>query len=398
MIRVTTAGMAAQGVAAMQKQMQALNKVQTQLATGLRVQSAGDDAVAAGRALNIDKALADVSRWTGNIGAANDRLTLEESTLATAVDALDRIRGLAVQANSSTLSDSDRNSIAKEMRERLGQLVDSANTRDGQGVYLFSGSRSDSRPFESVGGGVVYQGDTLTSSLTIGANRSIAMSDDGNSVFMALSAGDGRLSVGAAATNRGLASVQDVHFTDSSQWDGGSYRVRIENGQYSVLDSSDGVVASGSYASQNAIQFRGVSFTLAGEASSGDEFTLAPSRQQDIFTTAQNLIGVVSASGRSPAQKAQDQTAFFQALKSLDTAIDHLGNVRGGVGARLNALDDAGAQLESRSAQLKASLSELREVDYVAASAQLSQNQTALQAAQQSYLKVQGLSLFDYLS
>lgn len=396
-IRVTSAGMAEQGIAVMQAQMQALSKVQTQLATGARFQRAGEDPVAAGQSLNIEKALADLGRWKSNIGSASDRLSLEETTLASSVSTLDRVRQLALQANSDTLSDSDRASIAKEMKERLTELVAQANTRDGQGVYLFSGSRSDSRPFERTASGVRYQGDTLSASLPIGSNRNVALSDNGQDVFMALPSGDGRLAVGASATNKGLASVQDVHFTDASQWDGTSYRLRIEDGQYSVLDANDGVVASGRYESQVAIQFRGASITLVGDPSDGDEFTLGASQQQDIFSTVQNLVDLVSSGGRSPAQRTQDQTRMFNALKSLDTAIDHLGNVRGGVGARLNAIEDAEAQLETRSTQLQERLAGLREADYVETAARLSQTETALQAAQQSYLKVQGLSLFDYM-
>lgn len=111
----------------------------------------------------------------------------------------------------------------------------------------------------------------------------------------------------------------------------------------------------------------------------------------------QNLVDLVSSGGRSPAQRTQDQTRMFDALKSLDTAIDHLGNVRGGVGARLNAIEDAEAQLDTRSTQLQERLAGLREADYIETAARLSQTETALQAAQQSYLKVQGLSLFDYM-
>jgi flagellar hook-associated protein 3 FlgL len=397
-MRVTTYSMYTQGVAAMQKQMQAMARVQTQLSTGLRFQNAREDPIAAGRALNVEKALADLQRWQTNIGVANDRLMLEESALASSVSALDRIRELAIQANSDTLSDSDRASIAKEMEERLKELFEQANTRDGQGAYLFSGSRSDSRPFEMTpGGAVVYQGDTLQSELPIGSTRSIAMSDNGYDVFMSMTTGDGKLDVSASGQNTGAATVQDMHFTDSSQWDGGEYTVSFSGGQYSVADANGNVVSSGAYESQVAIQFNGVSITFQGDPADGDQFTLGPSQRQDVFATVNQLIGIVSATGRSPEQRAQDQTQLFNVLKSLDTAMDHLGNVRGGVGARLNAVDDARLQIESRSIQLQETLSGLRETDYIAASTELSQIETTLQAAQQSYLRIQGLSLFDYM-
>ena len=165
-----------------------------------------------------------------------------------------------------------------------------------------------------------------------------------------------------------------------------------------VVDAGGNAVAGGAYKAGDAIQFRGVSLTLSGTPADGDSFTLGASQPQSVFATAQKIAGLVAGYGRTAAQSAQDQTALYSTLQSLDTAMSHLSNVRGGVGARLNVLDDASTQLQSRSAQLQQSLSDLREVDYTAATAQMSQTQTVLQAAQQSYLKVQGLSLFDYMN
>jgi flagellar hook-associated protein 3 FlgL len=396
-LRVTTAGLFQQGVASMQAQSQALAKIQSQMATNLRYTRAGEDPVAAARALNVDKALADAAQWQGNIGSAQDHLNLEEGALSGATDALAKIRELAVQANSGTINDSDRKSIAQEMGERLKELLSQANARDGQGGYIFSGSRSQSQPFSKTGSSFSYQGDTMVSQLSIGSNRNIAMSDAGNDVFMSIGTGDGKLSVAAGASNQGAAKVQTLDFNDSTQWDGGTYSITFSGGNYSVLDADSNVVSSGAYADQQAIQFRGAAITLTGTPSDGDTFTVGPSQPQDVFTTVQNLINVVSAYGRTSAQSAQDQTTMYNALQSLDTAINHITDVRGGVGARLNALDDATSQLEARTVQLKETLSGLREIDYTAAAAQLSQTTTTLQAAQQSYLKIQNLSLFDYL-
>jgi flagellar hook-associated protein 3 FlgL len=396
-LRVTTASLYQQGVAAMQKQTQALSKIQSQMASNLRYSRAGEDPVAAGRALNVDKALADTAQWTSNIGSAQDRLNMEEASLSTVSASLARIRELAVQANSGALSDTDRKSIADEMKQRLQEVMDQANSRDGQGGYLFAGSRTQSRPFENVGGTVGYQGDSMVPELNIGSNRQIAMGDAGDEVFMNVGSGDGHLDVGASSSNKGTAIVQSLSFTDASQWDGGSYRLQFSGGNYSVLDADDNTVGSGTYAEQQAIQFRGVSLTLTGTPRDGDSFTVAASHQQDMFTTVQDMIATVSRYGRSAATTAQDQTGVYNAMQSLDTLIGHISDIRGGVGARLNALDDASSQLDSRTIQLKETLSGLREIDYTEAAATLSQTTTTLQAAQQSYMKIQGLSLFDYL-
>ena len=115
--RVTTASVFAQGVQAMQKQSQELVKVQAQMASNQRFSRAGEAPIEAGRGLNIDKALADSTQWQANIGAAQDRLNLEEAALGTVSSALSRIRELAVQANSAAIGDLDRKSIAAEMKD-----------------------------------------------------------------------------------------------------------------------------------------------------------------------------------------------------------------------------------------------------------------------------------------
>jgi len=395
--RVTTASVFAQGVQAMQKQSQELVKVQAQMASNQRFSRAGEAPIEAGRGLNIDKALADSTQWQANIGAAQDRLNLEEAALGTVSSALSRIRELAVQANSAAIGDLDRKSIAAEMKERLTEVLDQANTRDGQGGYLFAGSRVQSTPFENVGGTVRYQGDAMVSLVNIGSSRQILMGDSGADVFVAVNSGDGRVDVGVDSANKGGAAIKGVSFTDSSQWDGGTYRLQLDGGDYRVVDADDNVVSSGRYVDQQAIQFRGVSVTVSGQPADGDAFTIKGSEQQDVFTTVQKLIDVVAVYGRSPAQSAQDQTRLYSAMQSLDTVIGHVSDVRGTVGARLNALDDASSQLDARSIQLKESLAGIREVDYAEAASRLSQTSTVLQAAQQSYMKVQALSLFDYL-
>jgi flagellar hook-associated protein 3 FlgL len=72
-------------------------------------------------------------------------------------------------------------------------------------------------------------------------------------------------------------------------------------------------------------------------------------------------------------------------------------SVRASVGSRLqelDTLDDAGS---ARDLQYAEQLSDIQDVDYVKAVTDLTQKQMQLQAAQQSFVKVSGLSLFNFL-
>lgn len=92
-----------------------------------------------------------------------------------------------------------------------------------------------------------------------------------------------------------------------------------------------------------------------------------------------------------------DSTQMAQHLTQLQTLQDHVSTVRGSVGNRLSALDSVTATLDSQDLLARSELSQIRDLDIAEASSRLVLTQTVLQAAQQSYQRVQGLSLFDYL-
>ena len=111
----------------------------------------------------------------------------------------------------------------------------------------------------------------------------------------------------------------------------------------------------------------------------------------------QQLINAVANPGATAAQKAQNQTAVYNGLQFLQGAQDHVVDTLSAVGSRTQAAQSVVSQLQSRTTQLKSQLSNLQDLDYAAATAQFSQTQLTLQAAEQSYVQVQGLSLFNYL-
>jgi flagellar hook-associated protein 3 FlgL len=64
---------------------------------------------------------------------------------------------------------------------------------------------------------------------------------------------------------------------------------------------------------------------------------------------------------------------------------------------RLSTLDSAEVSREARDIDLASSLSDLRDLDYAQALTKMNQQIVGLQAAQLSYTKISGLSLFNYL-
>ncbi|MGQ0697893.1 MAG: flagellar hook-associated protein FlgL [Panacagrimonas sp.] len=396
-MRVSTSALHQQGIANILRNQAELGRTQNELSLGTRLVSAKSNPAEWARAAGLDQHLAQLDRYRGNASVAQHHLGLEENALSSASDALNRIRELAVQANSASQSAESRRSIAQEMQSRIDELLSIANSDNGEGRYLFGGSADAVTPFSLNVSGASYSGNQSTRLVDISTERSIALGDAGDTVFLDLRSGNGSFAVSAAGTNTGTAKLDSAKLFDANAWDGDSYTLSFNAGNYEIRDGANAMVATAAYQSGTGIRFRGVDLAVSGTPADGDSFSIAPSQSQDIFATAQKLAALAGAMPTTAAGRAQQATALFGALEELDGALDHLSEVRSTVGHRLKALDDAAEQVDTLDLQSQSTLSGIRDLDYAEATARLSFQLTALQAAQQSYARVQGLSLFDFL-
>ncbi len=84
-------------------------------------------------------------------------------------------------------------------------------------------------------------------------------------------------------------------------------------------------------------------------------------------------------------------------LSRLDSALDSVLDVRASIGARLNAIDSQRNMNDTFDLMLQENRSSLEDLDYAEAISRFERQMLALQASQQSFVKIQGLSLFNYL-
>ena len=103
----------------------------------------------------------------------------------------------------------------------------------------------------------------------------------------------------------------------------------------------------------------------------------------------------------APIDKAPRQasltTHLGQSLNEMDQVLDKFLGARAVLGNRLQQLDVRANENIDAKIRYDRSISELKDLDYAQAASRLNMQMTGLQAAQQSYVKVQGLSLFNYL-
>ena len=84
-------------------------------------------------------------------------------------------------------------------------------------------------------------------------------------------------------------------------------------------------------------------------------------------------------------------------MTDIDTAFTELFNARSKVGARMNAIEDQKTANSAFDLALEDVRSTLEDLDYAEAISRFNQQLTALQASQQAFIRIQDLSLFNYI-
>lgn len=118
---------------------------------------------------------------------------------------------------------------------------------------------------------------------------------------------------------------------------------------------------------------------------------------QSMFKTFSDLADLLETPVANAAGKAALADGLNAARVDLSSALDNVLRVQASVGTRLKEIDTLNDSGDDLSIQYKQQLSELRDVDYAEAISDLAQQRVYLEATQKAFLKVQGLSLFDYI-
>ncbi|SEK51242.1 flagellar hook-associated protein 3 FlgL [Pseudoxanthomonas sp. GM95] len=398
-LRLSTNGMHQQSLAAMLAQQANVSRSQLELTTQKKLITAADDPSGMAQAQRLDHALATLDQQDKDSALLENRLRSQEQALADVGTQLDRARVLTLQASSDTLSDSDRKSIADELRQIRSAILSIANRDDGTGHQLFAGSRDAVIPFtQDANGNVTYVGDDGQNQVEIAPALKVADTDPGSDLFLRIRTGDGTSAASADSTNTGTGVLTGSAVTDNSAWNGQSVTVKFTAPDtYQILDSSGNALAAGTYTQGSTITGAGVQMTISGAPAAGDSFTLGKAPNQDIFSTLDALASALEAPATTAQEKAVRSNALSTALGNISTAQDHFLLSRSQTGSRLAAIDDATDARSAYGVNLETTLSNLRDVDPAEAASKLSLQQIALEAAQKTMLAVQSKSLFDLL-
>jgi flagellar hook-associated protein 3 FlgL len=397
--RISTGMMFSQSVANMLTKQSKLQHLQQQLASGQRLVTAKDDPVAAGTAVGLDRAVAQLARFGENANNVQNRLGLQENALAQAGDLMTRVTELTIEANNASLTTDDRKAIASELQSIKGSLMALANSTDGSGRYLFGGTADNSAPFAETGGRVVYNGDQTQRQVEVAADTFIGDSLPGSEIFMRIRTGDGTVDAHPGSGNTGTALLLDFSRDASSGTYGGqSYTLQFTAADaYEVQDANGNVLSSGTYTAGEDISFNGVRLRLDGVPAAGDSMQVGPSTNKDVFSTLTDLIGALNTDPSSDPDRATLQNALQSSMRDVKLASAKMIDARASGGAQLAAIDNAAELRASNEVTLKTTLSSIRDLDYAEAIGQYQLETAALQAAQTVFRQMQSMSLFQMI-
>jgi flagellar hook-associated protein 3 FlgL len=372
----------------------AINQTQNQVSSGAAFSTAAQDPIAAGRVNNFTQTLAQSHQYSTNANSAQTNLNVEDSAMSQVQNQLQALRTLALEANTGTLTSTDRTAIAQQAAQIQNSLMDLGNTQNGSGEYIFSGFSTQTQPFTSSAAGVTYNGDQGQRQVQIAAGQTVADGDNGNAVFNQIKTGNGTFAVSANAANTGAGIVGATTVSNPAAYDGGTYSINFTAPDtYQVLEGAT-VVTTGSYTDGDTIAFNGVQFTLSGTPAAGDSFSLAPSANQSLFATVQNLVTALQSGGGTSASLNNSINA---SINNIDQALEQSSNVRASIGGRLNSITTQQSVATTQQTQLQQSISTLQSLNYAQAITTLDQQNTTLSAALQAFTQTQGLSLFKFL-
>ena len=183
-MKISTSQLFDNSVNQMNRQQSKIAEMQAKLASGKQIVKPSDDSEKSAIIQRLQTAIDRQSAYERSLDTAENRLASEESALMSSERILQRIRQLAVQSNTDTLSVDDKEILANEIMSLREELLSLANTQDANGNYVFAGSNVQAKAFDvNADGEIIYQGDKTQTSVDISDQRRLILNRAGDEVF-----------------------------------------------------------------------------------------------------------------------------------------------------------------------------------------------------------------------
>lgn len=146
-LRVTSGMMSMQTLSNLNRNYGNMIDMQNQISTGRKINKPSDDPVGVTYALRYRAELASNEQFQSNTDNAISWLDATDANMQQALDVMQRLKELTVQASNGTLTQSGLDAVKLEVEQLKGQMVDIGNSNI-RGKYIFNGQNYDQPPYE----------------------------------------------------------------------------------------------------------------------------------------------------------------------------------------------------------------------------------------------------------
>jgi flagellar hook-associated protein 3 FlgL len=272
-------------------------KLQTQVSTGQRIQSAEDDPAAMATILDSQAQGREISQYRASISRQQQAVTASYSAIKSLKTLSDRASEIATLASGVKTAD-DLSAYTAEIDGMISNAVQLGNSKD-QGNYLFGGTNG-TKPFEAA-----TDGDGKVTSVSYQGNTSVNQFQIAGGTLFSIPV------VGANSTGSGARGV----ITDSASGaDFITHLIQLRDDLKSGNQANIGDVDAGQLQADgdNLIYHIGLSGALQTRLEAAD--SMLKDQAQDLNTQVSDASGADIAS--TVVQLSQAQTAYQAALQS----------------------------------------------------------------------------------
>lgn len=156
------------------------------ISSGKRIRKLSDDPVDASRVAALKTSISDLSQLQRNVATGTLWLEGSEEAMDRVKEMVDRAKELSIAMANGVANPDDLQTAAIEVDGLIKGVLDQANTRmDGQ--YIFSGTRSDIRPFQADNEvyptSIAYEGNSTPFRVKIGPQSDMVVGFAGKEIF-----------------------------------------------------------------------------------------------------------------------------------------------------------------------------------------------------------------------
>lgn len=331
-----------------------LSKSLEKLSTGFRINSAADDAAGLAIANKLRATNRSLGAAARNVSEASSIVNIAQGSMNNISSILERLKELATQGASDNVSSSERTKINSEASALTSEVTRIVNDTKYQSTSLIKGTFGASY---CDGGSTFAAGEGLTAIEVSGAV------DAGATYTLTTADGSG-------------AGTTDVTLTngDISQTISGASTGTAQTFDFSAL----GVKVSVDSGFDDPTELAGV-FTI--DAGSGGTFQVGAdndaSADRYSFTIGDMTLATLGLNSLNLATRSGAQSG----LTEVDDAIDSVNTSLGEIGAIINRLSFASANIAGTLENISAAESGIRDVDFAKEMTQFTKSQILQQAA-----------------